>query len=121
MGRDQIHEILCDASTNTCRVSVHVPSTALILFSESAVRASEVSASMNFSTTTVTKLRNTATVAQEVLETSNGHSRRDHVNALAEDVWGSTNHGRVSSAVEVGRLCLWCRGMCVWCVCRWKR
>lgn len=99
MGQEQIDEFPCDAATNTCRVTVPAPGAALIFFSEPAVRESQVSASMTFATTAVTKLQNTATVAQEVLETSNGHSGRDRVNALGEDVWGSTSRGSVSAAV----------------------
>jgi hypothetical protein len=98
VGEERIEEIDCDTDANTCRVSVPAPGAALIFFSEPAVRESQLSATMTFATTAVTKLQNTATVAAEVLETSNGHSGRDRVNAQGETRWGSTSRGSASGA-----------------------
>jgi hypothetical protein len=94
MGEERIDVVNCDTASNTCRITVPAPGAALVFFSEPAVREADASASMTFATTAVTKLQNTATVAQEVLETSNGHGG-------AEDRrMGSTSRGS-SGAVGV--------------------
>ena len=92
MGEKNIETFPCDATSNTCRITVPAPGAALVFFSEPTVRQSEASVSMTFATTAVTKLQNTATVDAEVLETSNGHG--------GERRLGSTSRGS-SGAVGV--------------------
>lgn len=85
MGEVRLETV--DCNDNICNVRVPAPSFALVFLTDEAVKesAAEVTAS-TFATTAQTRLRNTATVGLDVLETSNGHSGKTRK-------LGSTSHG----------------------------
>ncbi|KAJ6514298.1 glycoside hydrolase family 79 protein [Mycena vitilis] len=90
-GDMNIVSIPCDTTANTCVVPVPAPGFALV----SLVAESDIS-TVTFSTTAYTNVAGTATVAPEVLQTSNGMSGKD---------WqmGSTSRSRKSAAYSLRR------------------
>ncbi|KAJ7645164.1 glycoside hydrolase family 79 protein [Mycena polygramma] len=90
-GDMNIVSIPCDTNANTCVVSVPAPGFALV----SLVAEPDIS-TVTFSTTAYTNVAGTATVAPEVLQTSNGMSGKD---------WqiGSTSKSRKSGAHSLRR------------------
>jgi hypothetical protein len=71
----------CDTATNTCTITVPAPGFALVFLNDKAYTDSTPSReTLTFATTAYTRADNTATVKPHVLETSNGHSRKDRVN-----------------------------------------
>lgn len=88
-GTDQTQEVVCNGGT--CGVSVPAPAIAIVFLSDTALANSGVGPSATapkpFTTTYVTKTRNTATVPPSELATSNGQ--------------GGT-HGHVFGASSVG-------------------
>jgi hypothetical protein len=78
MGTEDTKTILCNTNENKCLISVPAPGFALVYlsdqaYSESSGGSNDEIAATTFATTAVTKLKNTATVDQAVLATSNGH------------------------------------------------
>ncbi|KAF4611688.1 hypothetical protein D9613_003767 [Agrocybe pediades] len=92
-GELNVTTIQCEQAANVCRIPVHAPGFALVFMSDSDA-ANLGQATQTYATTAGTRLSNTATVAPEVLATSNGHSEKDR--------WfhGSTSLGSVSAAVR---------------------
>jgi hypothetical protein len=66
----------CDQTTNTCQVKVPAPSFALVFFDENSLNSVTPPDTATFSTSTVTRPHNTASVNPLVLATSNGHTGR---------------------------------------------
>ncbi|KAG1737107.1 glycoside hydrolase family 79 protein [Suillus paluster] len=73
-GSESVQTINCDQSSNTCQVTVPAPGVALVFLSSDAYAESGNPSTQTFSTTMVTKTKNTATVDPSVLATSNGMS-----------------------------------------------
>ena len=97
MGTEEIETVDCNQESNTCDVTVHAPGFALVFLTDEALSESESSdAVQTFSTTSVTKLTNTATVELSVLQTSNGQGGK--VLKL-----GSTSRGSSGSGTERAR------------------
>ena len=91
-GQESVQTIQCDQANNACQVRVPAPGAALVFFSDDAFAHSGLGPQGAqqlevFTTTYYTKLHNTATVDQAVLETSNGHGGE------AMNVFGSTSQG----------------------------
>ncbi|TFK33319.1 hypothetical protein BDQ12DRAFT_441495 [Crucibulum laeve] len=91
-GDLNIVTINCDQAANACRIPLKAPGFALVFLSETDQALSLGQATQTFATTAHTKGRNTATVDQKVLSTSNGHSEKDRVSL------GSTSHGSMNGA-----------------------
>jgi len=93
-GEEQIETVTCDATTGNCQVRVPAPGAALVFLNDGALSNSgEGDAPQTFATTAVTRVRNTATVDQAVLATSNGHGGGSrHL--------GSTSRGSFPSGAE---------------------
>jgi len=80
-GELNVVNVPCDATTNTCTVTVPAPGFALVFLNDKAYKDSTPSGgTVTFATTANTRTINTATIDLEVLETSNGHSGKDRAN-----------------------------------------
>ncbi|KAF8888693.1 hypothetical protein CPB85DRAFT_1334395 [Mucidula mucida] len=95
MGDEDVQTVTCDQANNVCPITVPAPGFALVFLSDEAQTESDAVPSTTFATTAHTKLVNTATVDQSVLETSNGHSGGD-----GRD-FSSTSKGSQSGAIGV--------------------
>lgn len=91
-GTADVQTVNCNTSTNTCQIKVPAPGFALVFLSnpESPV-VTDVGAQATFSTTVQTKTVNTATIAEDALETSNGGRGKD-------SMLGSTSPGSKNPA-----------------------
>ncbi|TDL20289.1 glycoside hydrolase family 79 protein [Rickenella mellea] len=87
VGTETIETVTCDQTNNVCPVKVKAPGFALAFLTDTALQNSDSdgATATTFSTTARTRLRNTATVAPDVLATSNGHSGSTRG-------WGSTSN-----------------------------
>ncbi|KAI0633084.1 glycoside hydrolase family 79 protein [Trametes polyzona] len=85
-GELKIDTVQCDQQANTCQVKVPAPGYALVFMSEEAMKESEPASTATFGTTAITKYKNTATIDQAVLATSNG-------NKGMQGRYGSTSFG----------------------------
>ncbi|KAG6876773.1 hypothetical protein C0992_011829 [Termitomyces sp. T32_za158] len=94
VGDINITTITCDGTTNLCTVPVPAPSYALIYLTDTSLNEPGGAATQTFATTVQTRFRNTATVDQAVLATSNGGYGKK---------LGSTSSGSSNAAVS-GRL-----------------
>ncbi|KAI0791078.1 glycoside hydrolase family 79 protein [Abortiporus biennis] len=90
-GTEGIQTVTCDQSANTCSVNVPAPGAALIFLNNDVLQESSPAPTATFSTSTLTQVRNTATVDPSILATSNGESGADRHNP------GSTSKGRIRS------------------------
>ncbi|KAF9003830.1 hypothetical protein BDZ89DRAFT_967337 [Hymenopellis radicata] len=95
MGNEDVQTVTCDQANNVCTITVPAPGFALVFLSDGAQTETDGVASTTFATSTYTKLDNTATVDQSVLETSNGHSGVD------AHEFSSTSKGSQSGAIGV--------------------
>ena len=68
-----IETVQCDTAANTGQIKVPAPGFALVFLSDEALENSEPTTTATFATTAVTKVKNTATIDQAVLATSNGN------------------------------------------------
>ncbi|KAG5336999.1 hypothetical protein C0989_011248 [Termitomyces sp. Mn162] len=92
VGDINITTIPCDSTTNLCTVPVPAPSYALIYLTDTSLNEPGGAATQTFSTTVQTRYRNTATIDQAVLATSNGGYGKK---------LGSTSAGSTSAAVNM--------------------
>jgi len=77
-GELNVVNVPCDATTNTCTVTVPAPGFALVFLNDQAYTDSTPSGeTITFATTAGTRTLNTATIDPKVLATSNGHSGKD--------------------------------------------
>ncbi|KIL60002.1 glycoside hydrolase family 79 protein [Amanita muscaria Koide BX008] len=97
-GQEDIKVVLCNQAANTCTVTVYAPSYALVFLRDDALSQVEYDPPQTYSTSVATRMRNTATVNQAVLATSNGHSRGTSKGGL-----GRTSLGIVSVNGAPGR------------------
>ncbi|KIY53577.1 glycoside hydrolase family 79 protein [Fistulina hepatica ATCC 64428] len=99
--------ISCDTSANTCAIPVHAPAFALVLMTDGGddylTDEKSLSALSTFATTVTTKTENTATIASQVLATSNGMKSGDF------KFHASSSKGSVSSSAppRIHRLHWW--------------
>lgn len=108
VGTESITTISCSASpgivpsTNICQIPLPAPGFALVFLTPSALSESEAGGTeaTTFPTTAQTRTRNTVTVDQAVLATSNGHSG---AGAGAGRRLGSTSSGSIGVNKGVGR------------------
>jgi hypothetical protein len=70
-GNLTVQTVAC--TNNVCQVQVPAPGFALVFFTDTAFTESTPENPQTFSTTALTKTKNTATVDAAVLATSNGH------------------------------------------------
>ncbi|KAJ7811864.1 glycoside hydrolase family 79 protein [Mycena leptocephala] len=99
-GDLNVVSIACDTSANTCLIPVPAPAFALVFLT-----AEPDISTVTFSTTAYTNTKGTATIAQSVLETSNGMSAKNR--PLGSTSSGSQNNGAERRGlVAVGRLVL---------------
>ncbi|KAG6815750.1 hypothetical protein H0H87_011662 [Tephrocybe sp. NHM501043] len=92
MGQENITTIACDSTTNLCTIPVPAPSYALVYLTDAALDEPGVAATTTFPTTVETRTRNTVTIDQAVLATSNGGYGKK---------LGSTSAGSTSGAAPV--------------------
>ncbi|RPD77295.1 hypothetical protein L226DRAFT_533296 [Lentinus tigrinus ALCF2SS1-7] len=92
-GTESIQTIQCDTTANTCQIPVPAPGVALVFISSDAQGVTEPSTTQTYSTTAVTKVKNTVTIDPSVLATSNGDSAKDRAE-------GSTSQGSSSDALR---------------------
>ena len=85
-GTEDIQTIQCDTTANTCQIPVPAPGVALVFISSDAQGVTDPTTTQTYSTTAVTKLKNTVTIDPSVLATSNGDSAKDRAA-------GSTSQG----------------------------
>ena len=97
MGDEQIQTVPCDQNAGTCTINVPAPGFALVFVSDTAVQDSEPAATATFPTTALTKTINTATIAESVLATSNGHSGKDRF--MGSTSKGSSGAGRAAGVI----------------------
>ncbi|KAI0742961.1 hypothetical protein C8Q80DRAFT_1123075 [Daedaleopsis nitida] len=94
-GSEVIQTITCDQSANTCVIPVPAPGVALVFVSSAAQGAVDPTHTETYSTTAVTKTKNTVTIDPSVLATSNGNSGKDR--KLSSTSQGSSDaHGRTA-------------------------
>ncbi|KIY53575.1 glycoside hydrolase family 79 protein [Fistulina hepatica ATCC 64428] len=115
-GDLNITQIPCDTTANTCAIPVHAPAFALVFMTDSGddylTDEKSLSALSTFATSVTTDARNTATVAEEVLATSNGMTGKDfEFDASTSE--GSVSSGGVESTSTVGRIGAWVVGLSV--------
>ena len=90
-----LETVQCDTTANTCQVKVPAPGFALVYLSDGAISAADAPSTVEtFATTAVTKYKNTATIDEAVLATSNG-------NRGMQGVYGSTSFGSGNGAQGV--------------------
>lgn len=100
MGDEQVETVNCDPTSRNCQVRVPAPGAALVFLNDGALaNAGNGDAPQTFATTAVTKLHNTATVDQLVLQTSNGHSGSER--KMASTSRGSFQSGALSLQAPV--------------------
>ncbi|KAF8995400.1 glycoside hydrolase family 79 protein [Cyathus striatus] len=102
--------ILCDRTNNTCQIPLKAPDFALVFFNDVDEVLNLGQATQTFATTAQTKVRNTVSVDQAVLETSNGHSEKDRARM------GSTSSGSVHANSAAGMNGLLEAAMTVMCI-----
>ncbi|KAB5589021.1 hypothetical protein CTheo_7533 [Ceratobasidium theobromae] len=92
-------EFPCDATSGTCVVQVKAPSIVLVFLNDQTLQESSPppEGAKTFATTAATRLRNTATVDQAVMATTNGRGG----GKFGGGMLGSTSVGSVSSAWRV--------------------
>ncbi|KAF9648638.1 hypothetical protein BDM02DRAFT_3096090, partial [Thelephora ganbajun] len=79
-GELNVVSVPCDAATHTCTITVPASRFALVFLNEKAYTGFTPSGeTVTFAATAYTKSINT-TIDLQVLQTSNGHSGKDHVN-----------------------------------------
>ncbi|CAE6505796.1 unnamed protein product [Rhizoctonia solani] len=95
-GELQTETIQCDTAAGSCAITVKAPSIVLVFLNDQTLADSTPPSEgpQTFATTAATKIRNTATVDQAVLATSNGHGGGHYGGGIL----GSTSVGSVSSA-----------------------
>ncbi|KAG6835065.1 hypothetical protein H0H93_005181, partial [Arthromyces matolae] len=93
MGDLNITTIQCDTTTNLCTIPVPAPSYALVYLTDTSINEAGGAATTTFATTVQTKTRNTVTIDQAVLATSNGGYGKQ---------LGSTSAGSESGAMMGG-------------------
>ncbi|KAI0772363.1 glycoside hydrolase family 79 protein [Trametes elegans] len=98
-GELKLETIPCDQAANTCQIKVPAPGYALVFLTDSAAAEAEAGAAgaATFPTTAVTKAKNTATIDEAVLATSNG-------NKGMQDRYGSTSAGSNAAPRAAGAL-----------------
>lgn len=80
-GELDVVNVPCDATANTCTITVPAPGFALVFLNDQSYTDSTPSGeTITFATTAITRTINTATVDPKVLETSNGHTGKDRTN-----------------------------------------
>ncbi|KAF8596582.1 hypothetical protein BDV93DRAFT_542700 [Ceratobasidium sp. AG-I] len=91
--------IPCDTAAGTCTVTVKAPSIVLAFLNDQTLADSSPPAEgpQTFATTAATRLRNTATIDQAILATSNGRGGGHYGGGML----GSTSEGSVSAAWRV--------------------
>ena len=99
-GTESVQTIQCDTTANTCQVKVPAPSFALVFLSTVAYSESNPSTTRTFSTTSVTKKRNTVTIDPAVLATSNGHSGNTwHLGSTSKETTSAARRGAAMPGV----------------------
>ncbi|CUA68540.1 Beta-glucuronidase [Rhizoctonia solani] len=95
-GEMQTETIPCDTASGTCAITVKAPSIVLVFLNDQTLADSTPPSEgpQTFATTAATKIRNTATVDQAVLATSNGRGGGHYGGGML----GSTSTGSVNSA-----------------------
>lgn len=88
-GEVIVETIPCDQAANTCQVKVPAPGFALVFMTDEAGNAASDHDAQTFATSAITKYKNTATIDEAVLATSNG-------NKGMENMVGSTSFGSSS-------------------------
>ncbi|KAK7024767.1 hypothetical protein R3P38DRAFT_2530271 [Favolaschia claudopus] len=78
MGQEDIQTVNCDTTAQTCTVDVPAPGMALVFLTDDALTETKGAPATTFSTTVLTKTRNTATIDPAVLSTSNGNRFDSH-------------------------------------------
>ena len=96
VGQEDIEVVQCNQTNNSCTVTVYAPSYALVFLRDDAFTQAESEPSMTFSTSVVTRTKNTATVNPSVLATSNGH-----YGGTFKDRLGRTSSGKPNGAFGV--------------------
>ncbi|KLO13587.1 hypothetical protein SCHPADRAFT_940250 [Schizopora paradoxa] len=100
MGEEQDETVNCDPTTRNCQVRVPAPGAALVFLNDGALaNAGQGDAPQTFATTAVTKLHNTATVDQLVLQTSNGHGGTER--KMASTSRGSFQSGALGQEAPI--------------------
>jgi len=101
-GTEKIETVTCSSATGTsvCPIKVPAPGVALVFLTSSSLVETAGAPSHTFSTTAVTRTRNTATVDPSVLATSNGHGGVN--NELGSTSPGSTKNGAQGRGTLVG-------------------
>ena len=92
-----IETIQCDQGANTCQVRVPAPGFALVFMSDEAAAESEPTSTATFGTTAITKIKNTATIDEAVLATSNGNRGMEQFSGSTS--FGSGNAGARAAGV----------------------
>jgi len=96
-----VQMVQCDQTVNTCSISVPALGVALIFLTDAALmEVTNTTLSMTFSTTFLTKTKNTLTTDLQVLVTSNRHAGMD----ANKNKLGSTSQGSISAVEVTGRL-----------------
>ncbi|PIL25782.1 hypothetical protein GSI_11532 [Ganoderma sinense ZZ0214-1] len=78
-GEENIQTVQCDQNANSCVVKVPAPGAAIVYFSSDAQSAIASEQYSTYSTTVVTKSKNTVTVDPSVLATSNGEGGKNRL------------------------------------------
>ncbi|KAI0830340.1 glycoside hydrolase family 79 protein [Trametes gibbosa] len=94
-GELKIETVPCDQQANTCQIKVPAPGFALVFMTEEAMRESEPASTATFATTAITKAKNTVTIDEAVLATSNG-------NKGMQGRYGSTSAGSSAAPRTAG-------------------
>jgi hypothetical protein len=93
-GTLNITTVSCDQGANVCNIRVPAPAAALVFLADDPAAAQGGSGdalTQTFSTSALTKVKNTATVDPSVLATSNGNSAKDRLEQAATSKGGLKN------------------------------
>lgn len=98
-GTLDIVKISCDTTSNTCSIPVPAPGFAVVYMSEAALAMTDSESIQTYTTSAVTKDRNTATYDPKALETSNGMSGANRP-YVASTSWGSVKGRNIAARLS---------------------
>ena len=94
-GDENIQTVQCDQTANSCVVKVPAPGAAIVYFSSDAQSAIASEQYSTYSTTVITKSKNTVTIDPSVLATSNGEGGKNRL------IGGTSQGGSNAAAAGV--------------------
>jgi hypothetical protein len=113
MGTVSVVTVPCDAGSNTCNVTVPAPSFALVFLTDSAVTnaGGQTLAASTYATTAATKLKNTATIDAQALQTSNGMNGKSRIGGASTSKGGLKSKSAAPRSIRASWAPAACAGL----------